>query len=310
LSKFTQFDEQKLAPATPGFVPDKPDGQGFVSDGFATPGFVPDPEIGTGRRLLATAARIIPPVAGFGIAGPAGGGIGGTLGETAAQLIEAPTEPLKLAPIAGAAGLGALPFGKISGLVGAASRTAKALGGAAEGALFGAGGAQVEKITREGRPATLGETAFGAGVGTVLGGAAGAARFDPRKAPPKITTLKAAQLVADENDLGPNVTRLGLPAVRTPAARGMFEKATPGEIDRARLTDQAIRQEARDARGLVQVLAPHEIDFTGRRMQNAIFLLDQLAKGGFLDFLKGGKKKPGLEETMAGLRAEVAGRGR
>lgn len=254
-------DEARFPQPSASFVPDS--NAGFVPDG-PTPGFEPDAS--TGRRILAGAARILPPVAGFLAGGPLLGGIGGGIGEVAAQQIERPGKPLRLAPVLGEAALGALPFGRLSRAAAKilpASRVGKAAAGALEGGLFGAGSAQVERLTREGRPATAGETAFGGTVGAVLGGAVGAAAYKP--AGKKQALVDAAQLEEEDSQL----TTLGLPAIRTPKTRGMFEKATPEEISRARLTDQAIREDARNARGLINVLAPHEIDFLSQLVGRA-----------------------------------------
>lgn len=197
-------------------------------------------EVGIGRRVLATGARIVGPVAGAfaggAVGGPVGAAVGGaggaTLGETIAQQIERPREPLSLLPIAGEAALGAVPLGRLAGPLARGAgrflgaRGASIVGTGLEAAGFGAGAVGVQAATREGRPPTAQELGFGAVTGGILGGALGVIRFRPGSPIAKIVE----QPGVPSEDVAEAVTRDVAAREAARAARGMTEIIAPATI--------------------------------------------------------------------------------
>ncbi len=200
------------------------------------------------QQIAAFAVRTLPAVAGagagFALGGPPGaaglGALGAGLGEAVAQQIERPGQAPQVLPILGEAALGAVPLGRLGGAVSRAAtkfgpRTAGALGGLTEGALFGAGATTVQKATREGELPSAGELALGAATGGALGGALGAAR---------------------------------VPAAALPEAPVVG--AESAAIEAARAADVRAREAARQATGEIKVLAPRVFDEIGTEFQSAV----------------------------------------
>lgn len=115
-----------------------------------------------------TALRVVPQMAGYMLAGPAGGALGAGAGEIAAEVVEG--QGIRWPTVVLESGLGAIPGGKTGTTV------LRNLGKRAlQGGLFGVGGGAARIGLEEGRLPTVSEATTQAVTGAALGGLLGGA---------------------------------------------------------------------------------------------------------------------------------------
>jgi hypothetical protein len=243
-------EQQQYAKPTASFEPLRPTPSFEPLDtAKPTPSFTPLEEpYSITQKVLAGAARTITPLAGS-LIGPAGGAIGGGLGEIIASQVERPGQLPGLAPVVASAALGAIPGGFLSRLGAPATRIGKAALGALEGAGVSVGGTAIDRLAREGKLPTGAEALAAAGAGTVLGGLLGGASHKPPTPalPEALPPGAAVPLPATPSTPVPFGLQLGTPY-----------QGRVAEVAAAKATDVASRETARAARGMIELISPHE----------------------------------------------------